>query len=832
MTELLGIILVLAALAIFAYFIVKFYLTNLAVKQQNKLAKNWIFYLVEVPREQKPQQGENPKQAKELIAVFEQFLSTLYSVYKKDFKRQISGQPHFSLEITAMDGEIGFYLATPREYADQIEKQIYAFYPSATVTQLKEYRLFKEAPKALSLATVELSKKFVLPLNSYLNFEADPLNGLTNPLTRVAKNDKSIIQLVLRPADEYWTHESNKAAEKLMKGEEIVDTRSKFEKNASKVTGLVGEVWQAANAEDKKQNLETPAQVTPLGEEQVKAVQEKASKPAFEVQMRILATGDDSVAASTNLRILLTSLSQFSSPERNGLKIKEISEDNKKKQILTDIIFRSFDPREKNMLLNTEEISSLYHFPNQFIETPHIKWLLAKQANPPANLPTEGTLLGKSIFRGKELPVYIKEEDRLRHIYMMGKTGTGKSTVIQGMALSDIKAGRGVAVIDPHGDLAEYILARIPSDRVKDVIYFDPGSNLDMPLGFNMLEWHRPEEKDFLIQEAIEIFYKLFDPTRQGFVGPQFEHWFRNAALTLMDQPNGGSLVEIPALFIDDNFKNQCIANIKDPVVKSFWEKQMAQTADFHKSEMLNYFISKFGRFMTNDMIRNIIGQKKSGFDLRQIMDQGKILIVNLSKGKVGEMNSNMLGLILISKLQMAAMSRADTPEEKRRDFFVYVDEFQNFVTDSFASILSEARKYKLGLTIANQYIAQLDEQIRDAVFGNVGTLISFRVGAQEAEYIAHEFEPVFDEFDLVNVAKFNAYVRMIIDNMPARPFSMITVKEDSIENPQILEQIKQMVKKTYGRPQALVEQETTAFVRAMASATPPADMPKEKGEL
>ncbi|MDD3774244.1 MAG: DUF87 domain-containing protein, partial [Patescibacteria group bacterium] len=644
---------------------------------------------------------------------------------------------------------------------------------------------------------------------------------------------KSIIQIVLKPADEVWTRESEKAGEKLNKGEEIIDNRTKFVKNAGKATSLISEVWQAAKVESKKEGTpEIPKQATPMDEVQVKAVQEKATKPGFEVQMRILATGDDTLSASTNLKMILTGFSQFNSPQINSLKLSEVKEEKKRKQILTDLIFRSFDPREKIMLLNTEEIASFYHFPNQFIETPHIKWLMAKQAAPPAELPNEGTLLGKSVFRDQEKMVYIKEEDRLRHIYMLGKTGTGKSTIIQGMALSDIKAGRGVAVIDPHGDLAEYILARIPQERAQDVIYFDPGGNLDMPLGFNMLEAKTTEEKDFLIQEAIGIFYKLFDPTRQGFIGPQFEHWFRNAALTLMEQPGGGSLVEIPALFIDENFKNQCVANIKDQVVRSFWEKQMSQTADFHKSEMLNYFISKFGRFMTNDMIRNIIGQKKSAFDMRQVMDQGKILIVNLSKGKMGELNSNMLGLILISKLQMAAMSRADLPEDKRKEFFVYVDEFQNFVTDSFASILSEARKYKLGLTIANQYIAQLDEQIRDAVFGNVGTLIAFRVGAQEAEYVAREFEPVFDEFDLINVAKFNAYIRMIIDNMPTRPFSMLTIKDESAINPQIGQYIQQNVKKTYGRPKDQVDQETTAFVRAMQAVTPPADMPKEKGEL
>jgi len=834
--EILGGFLILAAFAIFIYLGVKYYFLNLALKKQKNLAKTWVFYLVKVPKDQKPQEGENPKQAKELIGIFEQFLSTLYSVYKKDIKRNLTGsQPHFVLEITAMDDEIGFYITTPKEFSEQVEKQIYAFYPDAEVITMgkRDYRLFKTTPKALALATISLTKKYVLPIKSYLNFEADPINALTNPLTRIAKTHKGMIQVVLAPADESWRNVSEDVSEKLQKGESVLaDDRSKFNKNATKAGGFLGELWKAAKVENKTETPESPTQITPLHQEQGQKVQEKTSKPGFNVQVRLLSTGETREEASSNLKTLFSAFSQFSSPQLNSFKIKEINDEKKKKQILSDLIFRALDPREGKMLLNTEEIASFYHFPNQFIETPHIKWLLSKQAGPPAELPTEGTLLGKSIFRGKELPVFIKDEDRLRHIYMIGKTGTGKSTIIQGMALSDIKRGAGVAVIDPHGDLAEYILERIPANRLKDVIYFDPGGNTDRPLGFNMLEWKRPEERDFLIQEAISIFYKLFDPTRQGFIGPQFEHWMRNASLTLMDQPDGGSLVEIPALFIDENFKNQCVNNLRDPVVKSFWEKQMAQTADFHKSEMLNYFISKFGRFMTNDMIRNIIGQKKSAFDIREVMDQGKILIVNLSKGKMGELNSNLLGLILISKLQMAAMSRADIPEKDRHDFYVYVDEFQNFITDSFASILSEARKYRLGLTIANQYIGQLDEQIRDAVFGNVGTLISFRVGAQEAEYLAREFEPVFDEFDLVNVAKFNAYLRMIIDNMPARPFSIQTIKENTPPDPRILPWVKQNVANIYGRDKRQVEAETTAFVRAMQAVPIPADTAKEKGEL
>ncbi|MCD6194661.1 type IV secretion system DNA-binding domain-containing protein [bacterium] len=818
MLEFIGFIFILLALGIFTYFGIKIYFARLSENFQKKISSNWVFFLVRVPKEQKLKEGEQPKQPQELIAVFEQFLATLYSVYKKDLKTQITGQPHFSLEITAKEDEIGFYLATLSEYANQVEKQIYAFYPAAEIEQIsiKDYRLFLEPPKALALAEIDLSKNFPLPINTYLQVEADPLNGLTNPLTKVAKTQKALIQIVVRPADDRWRLECEEAAKKLMEGKTLADFHPKWIKQTSKFTGFLKELWETFKSQPQKENEEQESKLSPLYEEQIKAIQEKASKPGFEVQTRVLATGDSETEAATNLRLILSGFSLFGSPEKNSFKIKIAKNLKQKRQLLKDIVLRFFDPKQKKMILNSEEIASFYHFPNQFIETPHIKWLLYKQAPPPANLPQQGTILGEAVFRGQRKKVFIKEKDRLRHIYCIGKTGTGKTTLLEGMIMDDIKKGKGVGVLDPHGDLAEKLLSKLPDNRIKDVIYFDPGGNTEKPLGFNLLEWKKPEERDFLVQEAIAIFYKIFDPTRQGFIGPQFEHWMRNAALTLMEQPGGGSLIEIPALFTDQNFKNQCIKNLKDPVVKAFWEKQMAQTADFHKSEMLNYFISKFGRFMTNDMLRNVIGQKKSSFDIRQIMDEGKIFIANLSKGKMGEINSAMVGMILISKIQMAAMSRAEIPEEQRRDFYLYVDEFQNFVTDSFVQILSEARKYRLALTIANQYVAQLDEQIRDAVFGNAGTLISFRIGAQEAEFIAKEFEPVFDEFDLTNIDKFHAYIRMIIDNMPQRPFSMQTVVENTPQSKEKAEKIKQWVAETYGQPKEEVEKETTAFVKTL----------------
>lgn len=377
--------------------------------------------------------------------------------------------------------------------------------------------------------------------------------------------------------------------------------------------------------------------------------------------------------------------------------------------------------------------------------------------------------IGKTNFRGQERLVAIKDNDRLRHTYMIGKTGTGKTTLYQNMALQDINSGYGVCFVDPHGEAIEFLLKRIPKNRLDDVILFDP-SNTDGPMGLNLLEYKDESEKDFLVSEAIEIFYKIFDPEQTGVIGPQFEHWMRNAALTVMADPEGGTLLEIPRLFVDKNFEMYKRKFVTDPVVQEFWEKQMAKTADFHRSEMLNYFSSKFGRFMTNAMMKNIIGQKKSAFSIPEVLSGEKILLINLSKGKVGETNGQMLGLILMTKLQLAVMQRASIPENERRPFYLYVDEFQNLLTDAFISMLSESRKYGLSVHLTNQYVAQLPEKIRDAILGNVGTVITFQIGAQDATMLKKEMNPL-EENDLQNVPQKTFYIKTVIDGEPTEPF-------------------------------------------------------------
>jgi len=438
------------------------------------------------------------------------------------------------------------------------------------------------------------------------------------------------------------------------------------------------------------------------------------------------------------------------------------------KNIVNDFIYRMFDDGEK-MILSSEEIVSIYHLPISSTETPRIKWLKSKEAPPPENLPTSGLLIGEAVFRGTTKPVYLTDEDRRRHLYVIGQTGTGKTTALGNMIVQDIQSGKGVAVIDPHGDLVESALGFVPKERLDDVIYFNPG-DLSRPLGMNMLDFNpdRPEEKTFIVNEMQSIFDRLFD---QESMGPMFQQYMRNALLLMMeDMPNEpATLVEVPRIFTDSAYRARKLARIHNPVVIDFWEKEAVKAGgEASLANMTPYITSKFGGFISNDYMRPIIGQTKSAFNFREAMDSGKILLINLSKGKIGDINAGLLGMVFTGKILMAALSRVDIADERqRRDFNLYIDEFQNFTTDSIATILSEARKYHLNLTMAHQFIAQLDEKIRDAVFGNVGSELVMRVGVQDAEFLVKQFEPAFSQNDLMNVDNLNALAKILINGRP-----------------------------------------------------------------
>jgi hypothetical protein len=619
------------------------------------------------------------------------------------------------------------------------------------------------------------------PIKVYKDLPTDPLSLITSALAKMSEGEGAAVQFIISPAGSKWRTAGRGYIAKLKRRE--------------------------ADPEKAKYNIDP---------RMLEAVEQKCSKPGFSTSIRVVVSSNSLESAQIHLQNLVSTFEQFTSDLNNFKKSKILI----KRAFMVDFIYRypsmfSLPFFEKASVLNSEELATIFHFPNKQVETPHLFCVYAKKSPAPQQVPNSGLFLGESVYRGVKRPVYIQKEDRRRHIYIIGKTGVGKSELLKAMILQDIKNGEGVCFIDPH-DTIDKILPLIPPERAEDVIYFDP-SEIERPMGLNMLEAYTEEQKHYVVTSIVGLMYKLYDPYKTGIIGPRFEHAIRNAMLTVMSEP-GNTFVEVVRCLTDSSFVQEILPKVQDPIVRRYWTDQIAQTADFHKSEVLDYIVSKFGRFVTNKLMRNIIGQSKSAFDFRKVMDEGKILLINLAKGKIGEENSNFLGLILVPKILIAAMSRTDVPEEQRKDFFLYVDEFQNFATPDFATMLSEARKYHLAITVANQFIGQMEEEVKNAVFGNVGTLVSFRVGVTDASYLQHEFQPVFSEADLINIDRFNAYIRTIVNMQSVPPFSMDLTKdlakEEKVANPKVAEAIKKLSFLKYGKSKQLIEAEIAQRAR------------------
>ncbi len=751
-------------------------------------AKNLIVLEIQVPQFGAQDNEEKPKDWREIIGIADQLIASLQTLFKKGLKHWWYGQPCVVFDIVAKDDEIAFFVTVPKEWSELIERQILSFYPDSQITPSDRHWIFEGGGK-IALSQMKTIKKFVFPIRTYKTLEYEPMNSLTNSLSKLGKNSKADIQFVLRPTDNNWQGTTVHATRTVNSG-----------KNYSPMGASVGQkmantiIDSITNSSNSNDPSKSQMRISPVQEEQMKMFAEKGSKPGFETQIKIAVVSPTQEEANMHISNITNTFGQFGSPERNGFKTSGVKD---KPRFLLYFMFKEF--WGKKSILNSEEIASIFHLPNQYVETPKIRWLLAKRAPAPVNIPKEGVVLGDNVYRGEIRQVRMANEDRFRHMYLIGGTGTGKTTLFENMILQDVQAGKGVCYIDPHGETAEAMMGKLPRERAEDVIYFNPG-DISRPMGLNLLEWKKPEQKDFLVQEWIQIFYKLFDPNQTGMVGPQFEHWGRNASLTVMANPEGGTLIEIPRLFTDDAFREKSISYVKDPVVLAFWNQQLAKTSDYHKSEMYNYFISKFGRFMTNEMMRNVIGQPKSAFDFADVINNKKILIVNLSKGRLGEMNSYMLGMIIVAKIYTAIMERVDMSADTRNDYFLYVDEFQNMATDTFSNILSEARKFRLGLAITNQYIAQIPEKIRDAIVGNVGTMITYRVGVPDAEFLEHLYAPIVNKYDMINIDKYNAYVKLLIDNTPGKPFSMRVNKTPVEYDPKLAQAMIELSKLKYGK--------------------------------
>ncbi len=753
---------------------------------------------------------------REKTAQAEVLYNLLAGTASEGFKSKFYGQRHIALEIVASDGLVHFYAAVPVAMVSVVEKSIQTAYPGALLEEVEDHNIFNQEGRLAATMGGEIVLKAdsSYPISTYEELDRDPLEAIITTLSSMGKDDGAAIQVMVRPATSGWVKRSTSLVEHLRKG------KSKgLGFNAMDVARAVVTPPTTAAADAAKQ---APGQsLTNLQLGTIERIENKTKQPGFEVLVRLVVSTQTVATSQQLLRDLATAFALFEAPGLNGFKFLPAID---VQGLVTAFILRFFPPEMHSSILNSAELATLFHLPDsQFVPTANVERQASKEVDGPVSLPSSGLLFGFNEFRGVKKEIRLSTEDRRRHTYVLGQTGTGKSTLLENLAVQDMLAGNGFAFIDPHGDTAEKLLSLVPKERAEDVIYFNP-ADTEYPLGLNLFEFNDPAQKDFLIQETISMLYKLYDPNGTGVIGPRFEQWYRNAALTLMSDPAGATFLEIPKVFTDTEYLKQKFRYLKDPTVIDFWTKEMGQTSDYHKSEMLGYFVSKFGAFQQNEIMRNIIGQTKSAFDLRDIMDNKKILIVNLSKGQIGELNSKLLGMMFVIKFQAAAMSRADMPEADRTDFSLYVDEFQNFSTDSFASILSEARKYRLNLIVANQFIGQLTNEIRDAVFGNIGTILGMRMGPEDAEFMVKQFTPIFDARDLVNLPNGHAAIRMMLGGVPSQPFTIRGLPPLSTTNPELGLAIKQLSAAKFGASKAVIEADITARLSGrMASVAPPA---------
>jgi len=781
-----------------------------------------VFLKIAVPQLESKEDKERESEAfstgkdfKEVLGVMNHLYTSLHSIHGSRFKDKIHGQDFISLEYAVFESEIHFYIVCPKDLESLVEKQLTSFYPDCFIEKVPDYNIFKKGMKT-SGHYMRLAKDFIIPFKSYSRLNSDPLNNIVNALSKFEADEGAAIQIMVRPKGDGWQKKGKN------KAQELFNKKNSLRSPLNPLSWISAIFDMLVKGEASEQSPDSANRTTPSEEEEVKAIEEKNSQPGWETIIRVIASAKTKKELKTHLSNIRGSFSQYSSPDGNGFKYTLWHSDRK---LIKDFIFRNFKRpfiywmRQKKSILSCEELASLFHIPNiKYNRSPSIAWQRFKIAPPPSNLPKEGILLGHNHYRGEKTPIYIKNEDRFRHFYVIGQTGTGKSSIMQVMIRQDLANGKGLCVVDPHGSLIEDIIPFIPRDRADDVIYFNP-SDLERPIGINLLEGETSEEKELVALDAMNIMIKLFN---EEVFGPRIQDYFRNGCLTLMEDPEGGALTDIVRLFTDDEYQKLKVEHVKNPIVKSFWENQMAKTGAREKQEMIPYFAAKFGQFVTNTMMRNIIGQTKSSFDFADAMDNNKILLMNLSKGATGEINSKLLGLIIVQKIQMAALRRQNQGKGERKDFFLYIDEFQNYITESIETILSEARKYRLGLIMAHQYIKQLEgedgkSKVKDAVFGNVGSMLAFKIGAQDAEFMAKEFAPVFSEQDLINIDKYKSVMKLSIDTQPSKPFSIIPVnpyleKGDS----EVGAAIKQLSRLTYGRDKSFVDREILRRIGAI----------------
>lgn len=716
---------------------------------------------------------EIPKTNDKSELAAEQLFASLHGILRDaaELKRTGGVQEHLSFEIASVDGQIRFYVWTPKTLQSFVEGQIYSQYPMVQIHEAEEdYVAHERHHSVIHTAEMTLSDSEFLPLKTFQSFEVDPLAGITGTLAKLEDTGEELwVQVLVRPVADSW----HKASYEWIKK---VKTGGGFSFGSGLDMKWLGMILEALVKPPEAGEGSAPKELSERDKTRISEAEKKATKLGYHVKIRMAYLGESNANARLRMQALVGTFKQFNSTNLNGFKQSNSSFDKDTLGGYRGRVFMAGD----GYILNIEELASVFHLPHTNVETPNIVWASTKTAEPPAKLPIitgneavdeNISAFGLTNFRGINHQFGMLRYDRSRHVYIIGQTGAGKSGLLELFALSDIYHNQGYAIIDPHGDFAINNMKFIPAHRIKDVIYFNPADTAH-PVGFNPLEVTDPNMKSNISSEVIGVLKRMFGESW----GPRLEYILRYTILALLDRPET-TMLDITRMLTDKKFRKETLDYCTDTVVLQFWKVEFASWNDKFVAEAIAPVLNKVGAFTANPVIRNIIGQPKSTFNIRQIMDEGKILVVNLSKGLIGEDNAGILGSFLVTKIQLAAMSRSDIPDIKdRRPFFLYVDEFQNFATDSFATILSEARKYGLNLTVANQYISQMTDTVRGAVFGNVGTMISFRVSAEDATILAQQFQPQFEANDLLQMHNRHFIVNMVIQGEKAPAFSATTL--------------------------------------------------------
>ncbi len=794
---------------VFVLIAIVFFYLNIRRKIALARSVDMVFLRVIIARKDSDldEKKETVKDFREQISIMEQLLASMKAMYSSTLKWWLFGQEYISLEYVAHKEEIYFYIALSRSRKVLMEKQIIGFYPDCVIEETPELNIF-EKRKFVRGEIMKLKKSDEFPIRTYQKLESDSINSILSALSKLSEDESAVVQILLRPVDDDWQDTIRK---KIRKAEKKWGHNHGFSWNPFAWIGKFIEIIAHSPDESlKNDGNQNENEDEPMDEEGM--MKEKVKKTGYSTAIRIITTGNDVDKTEAELANIISAFSQFASPSYNRfkpVKRKSLS------LLIRHYVFRQFAWWQHTPILNSEELSTLFHFPHsKYNKQPEIRWQRFKAVKSPTNVAKEGLYIGDNVFRNEKKPIYIKNEDRFRHFYVIWQTGTGKSSIIQVMARQDLANGAWIAVVDPHGDLVKDLLPFVPKSRADDLVYFDPG-DLGRPMWLNMLEASNDDEKQMVVADATNIMIKLF---WNEIFGPRIQDYFRNGCLTLMDYPQGWAITDLIRLFTDENFQRERRTTLKNPIVKSWWDYTYAKMGEREKGEIIPYFAAKFGQFITNTMMRNIVGQTKSAFDIVDIMNHEKIFLATLSKGTLWDLNSNLLGLILVSKFQIAAMRRQNMASTERKDFFLYIDEFQNFVTDSIESILSEARKYRLGLVMAHQYLGQLQKSdsltksnlnLKDAIFGNVGTIMSYKIGPEDAEMMAKQFAPVYSDQDFVNMDKFKAAIKLSIDGQPSPGFSL-NVPFPWLEKWDVVvwNALRELSRLKYGREREFVEKE------------------------